>query len=335
MFCTELQGRENKFRIVAGCDTIRKRRDQFEQEYGCKTYSRAQDLVLDPEVELVGVATRSIDHVPHAILALKAGKDVFIEKPIAASYEGAKKLLAAARRAKGTLYVRHNRRFEPTFQQIRELMASGILGDVFEIKLRRNQFGRRGDWQTLIEYGGGQLLNWGPHIIDHGLRLLESPLAELWSDLKLVAALGDAEDHLKIVMKGKNGRVVDLEISGGSAVEEPEYIVLGTRGGLSATSDSIQLKYLDPRQKLRRLKARCGTPGTKAGALPTESLRWIEKTIQAKPKLGCDMPGIWDYLYDSIRNRKPFPIKLDEALEVMRVVSIVKKGTQFEGNKGL
>lgn len=328
MHCVELKGRERKFRIVAACDPIKERRDKVAARYGCKTYRRAQDLIADPNVELVDIANRTTEHFKDTITALKAGKTVFLEKPICLTYTEAKKLKAAAGRSKGKLYIRHNRRFEQAFQHIREIMASGILGDVYEIKLRRGSYQRRNDWQTLIRCGGGQLLNWGPHIIDHALRLLESPVKDIWSDLKRIAAVGDAEDHLKIILRGKNGRVVDLEISGGAAITEPEYIVSGSKGGLACSGDKITLRYLDPRHKLSVRKAQPGTPG--AGFGSADNLKWTEKTIKVNPKAKCTMDGIWDYLYDAIRKRKKFPITLDEAVQVMWVVSQAKKGTSFE-----
>ncbi|OGV64243.1 MAG: hypothetical protein A2498_05255 [Lentisphaerae bacterium RIFOXYC12_FULL_60_16] len=325
----ELNGKESMFQIVAGCDLDADHRKRFANKYGCSVYRRIEDLIADKDVELVDIATRSTEHVSHALLALKANKDVFIEKPMAVSYPEALTLKPAIRRSRGKVYIRHNRRFEPGYQHIREIMASKVLGEIYEIKLRRNGYSRRDDWQTLIRCGGGQLLNWGPHIIDHALRLLESPVADMWSDLKLISAVGDAEDHLHIILKGKNGRVVDLQISGGSAIPEPEYIVLGTRGGLRSSGNEIYLRYLDPQNKLIRRRAKPGTP--KQGFGSPDNLRWIEKTIPVEPKSGATMTSIWNHLYDSIRKGKPFPITLDEALGVMQVVTAAKKGTPFAG----
>ena len=328
----ELDERKSMFKIVAACDVEQERCDKMAERYGCATYLKIEDLVKDPDVELVSIATRSPDHVRHAKLALKAGKSVFVEKPMATTYEEAKKLKPAAAKAKGKLFVRHNRRFEAGFQHVREIIASGVLGKVFEIKLRRMSYQRRDDWQTIINCGGGQLLNWGPHIIDHGLQFLESPLADLWSDLKLVAAVGDAEDHLKIIMRGKNGRVIDLEISGGAALGEREYIVLGSKGALMSDGSDLKLRYIDPKQKLSRERANPGTPGMEAAFHRVgrqEPIRWIEKTVPIGPKAKCKESDIWNHLYASMRERKKFPITLDQALEVMKVVSMVKEGTPF------
>ncbi len=323
MHCQELKGKEARFAIVAACDLIAERRQRMVEQYGCREYARIEDLIADPRVELVDIATRSCDHYKHAKMALEAGKKVFLEKPMCHTYAQALQLQKLARIHKNCLYIRHNRRFEPPFQHIREIIASGLLGQVHEIKLRRVSYQRRDDWQALKRFGGGQLLNWGPHLIDHGLRFLDSPLKKVWSDLKLVAAAGDAEDHIKIILTGANGRIVDIEISGGAAIGEPEWLVWGTRGALSCTGATLKLKYLDPRQRLQPRKADPGTPGTTFGR--PEVLRWIEKTMEANPRHKVDMTTIWDELYRAIRQGGRFPIALDEAVKVMEVIDLARK----------
>jgi len=325
MHCPELDGKEGKFAIVAGCDTLAPKRERFAAKYGCKVYSRIEDMLADPNVEMVSIATRSPDHFAHASMALKADKHVFDEKPMTVSYDQARKLQALAAKSKGKLNVRHNRRFEPGFLHIREIIKSGILGNVYEVNLARVGYARRDDWQTLLACGGGQLLNWGPHIVDHALQFLESPVAGMWSELKKIAAVGDAEDHLKIVLKGENGRVVDLEISGGSAAGKPEYIVLGTKGALTSSGNSTNLRYLDPKAKLPRRKAIAGDPGENFGN--PESLPWVQETLAVSPAKSYD---IWDELYKAVRLGKKFPITLDEAVAVMKVISAAKKGTPFD-----
>ena len=324
MHCQEIQGKESKFTIVAACDTIPERRERMARKYGCRTYARIADLLADPEVEVADIATRSCDHFHQAVMALKAGKIVFLEKPMCLTYAEARNLRKIVRARGGRLYVRHNRRFEPAFQHVREIIASGILGKVFEIKLRRVSFQCRDDWQALTRFGGGQLLNWGPHLIDHGLCLLESPLKRVWSDLKKVTAVGDAEDHLKLIMTGANGRIIDIEISGGAAIGEPEYLVWGTRGALSCAGMTITLKYIDPHRPLiMPRRADPGTPGTGFGHPVT--MHWIEKTVPVKPKIAVNMTTIWDALYRAIRQGVKFPIAMDEAVEVMNVVSLSRK----------
>lgn len=333
MHCGELEPRGKKFTIVAGCDPLRSKRERFQERLPkARVYRTVSELIADSEIELIDIAHRTPDHLSAALAALKSGKDVFLEKPICETVEEARRIRAAAKRAKGTLYIRHNRRFESAYNHIREIIASGVLGEVYEVKLCRHHYARRDDWQTIKSCGGGQLNNWGPHIIDHALRFLESPVKEVWSDLKRIAAVGDAEDHLKIVLRGCNGRVVDLEISGGVALGSPVYAVYGTRGTLiSHDEKTLQLRYLDPRKKLSPRKAKRGDPGLGFGS--PDDLKWIEKEIPVKPKAKVTPPSIWDALHASVREGKPFPITIDESVEVMWVISEAKKGTRFARRK--
>lgn len=319
------------FELVAGCDTAQDRLKAFKgKQPVCRLYSEPDAFLKDPEVELVSIATRSPDHTAHAIKALAAGKTVFLEKPIALTYAEARKLQKVSVKYPGKLFLRQNRRFEAPFCKIREIIASGVLGEVYEVKLHRQNYQRRNDWQTIIACGGGQLNNWGPHIIDHALRFLESPVADIWGNLKRIAAVGDAEDHLKIVLTGENGRVVDLEISGGVAIPQPEYLVFGDKGTLVCQGNTITLKYIEPKQKLLKIKAHAENPPLTGGFGNSEVLRWVEKTVQVVPQsTGDDTHMIWQALHDAIRKNKPFPITLDEAVEVVRVVHAVKRKTKF------
>lgn len=329
MHIPEIQNKEQLFTIVAGCDERFDRADKVHQRFGAAAYTRIEDLLADPDVELVDIATRSADHFKHAAMALKTGKHVVLEKPITLDYAEAKKLVAVAKKSKGQLFIRHNRRFEPAFVHIKEIIKSGILGKVFQIKLRRQGYQRRNDWQTIIKHGGGQLLNWGPHLVDHALQFLDYDVTRIWSKLRKVAAVGDAEDHLTIIMENKAGLVVDLEISGGVALSEPEYIIFGTKGSLSATGNTIKMRYLDPERKLPKRVADPGTPsGTGFGT--AEDLPWMEIEMDAKPKNPAGMDYMWYAIFDAIRKGKKYPISLEQSADVMRIISLVKKGTPFE-----
>ena len=315
------------FRVVAACDLIKERYERYEKEFGCKTYDNIEDLIADPEVEVVDIATRSCDHYKHAKMALLAGKSVLVEKPFCATYAQAKELVALGSEPSGPkIFVRHNRRFEEGFIKINEIIDSGILGDVYEIRLTRNGYQRRNDWQTIKEFGGGQLLNWGPHIVDHALQFCGGAYEKIFTDIKRVAAVGDAEDHIKIVFRGVNGRIVDMEISGGVAVPTPEYLIYGSKGSLISEGNTLKLKYLDPSVKLAKIEA---DPSTPQGAAfgNSEVLTWKEEVIELSPHDKTDV--VWDYFYDAYRLGKKYPITSAQAMEVVRVLEEAKLGTIF------
>ncbi len=329
----ELQKFPEMYEIVAGMDIDAEHRKIFVEKSGAKVYDSEEALLNDPDVELISIATRSPDHVAHCERALNAGKYVFLEKPIAITYADGLKLLELDKKYPGKLYLRQNRRFEAPFNHIREIIATGILGNIYEIKLCRHGFQRRSDWQTIIECGGGQLNNWGPHIIDHALQFLNYKVKDVWSDLKKIAAAGNAEDHLKIVFRGESGMIVDLEISGGTAIAQDEYTLFGTRGALTCNGDDIKLKYADPEQVFQKIEAFPGNPpldgGFTNGYADLEAIRWIEEEIKVNPSIPTDTFHIWPAMYKSIREGAKFPVSIEEGVAVVKIIEDVKKNTQF------
>ncbi len=328
MHFPELQRYPELYEIAAGCDTDLERREAAANKIpSLKLYDNPAEFLADPSIELVNIATRSPEHTRHAIQAAEAGKFVMVEKPIACTYKDALELQKASERFPGKIFVRHNRRFESAFSHVREIIRSGKLGNVFEIKLCRHSYQWRADWQTILTSGGGQLLNWGPHLVDHALQFLESPLKELWSDLKLVAAKGDAEDHLKIIFKGENGRIVDVEISGGIPLADPVYVVRGSRGSLVSYDEKrLKMKYLNPAIPLPEITASNANPPLEGGFGGQISPIWVEDDIQVAPSNGDITEKIWVHLYNAIRKGIPYPITMAEAVEVVRVIDLVKQG---------
>ncbi len=330
----ELESKQDRFIYTAACDLIDERLTRMAERYpGCKTYRDYRELIADKDVDLVCIATRSIDHYKHAKEALLAGKDVLVEKPMSVSYEQALDLKCISDSGKyGKLYARHNRRFEDNFLYTKQVIESGILGNVYRIELARDNYQRRNDWQTISEFGGGQLLNWGPHIVDHSLRLLGGDVASFSSELKQIAAAGDCEDHVELRFQGNNGRTVHMVISGGTSIPEPEYRIYGDRGTMIIENNTAKMKYIDPEQVLPYIEADPGTPGAQTfGTTNTfsseEPIHWIDREVPIEQHL---LNQTWDYLYDAIVNGKEYPITLDEAVEVVKYLDLAKRGTKFD-----
>jgi len=324
---------KDKFQLVAGCDRDPERVALAEKEFGCAGYGDPDAFLSNPDMELVIIATRSRDHVVHARQALAADKIVLLEKPIATNEQDYQALLKINDQYAGKLFFLHNHRFEPAFEHVRRIVVSGILGEVHTVKLcRHHPFRRRADWQSLLEFGGGQLHCWGPHILDHALQFLGGPVKDVWSNLKRIHSLGDADDHVKIVLLGENGRVVDLEISDGVAIPGAYCSVYGTRGTLVCQDEErIALKYVDPDYQFQKLGVNAGTPG---GCGVDEEIPWREENIPVEPagnKWELVERAIARHLYRAIREGIPFPIRNADALEVVRVTELVKKkNNQFD-----
>jgi len=317
------------YELVAGCDIEQPKVDKLVAEYGCTGYTDAEALLADTNVELVIIATRSLTHVANALQALDAGKCVLLEKPIAMSYGEIEKLRQAGRNNPGKLFFLHNHRFEPAMQQMFAIARSGILGDIAQVKLcRHHPFGRRADWQAILRYGGGQLSNWGSHIIDHAMQFIGGPVKDIWGNLKGINTIGDAESHVKILLTGENGIVVDLEISSNVALPGAFCTVYGSRGSMICPDEKqIQLRYLDPDFEFCEADAKTDSPPLSGGHWRDMDLPWRDETRKVESDV-----NMWvhveietaQHLYRAVREGVPFPIANADALEVSRIIQVVK-----------
>ena len=320
----EIEANSDLLEIVAVCDIDAARAEDFGKKNNVAYYSDPEKFLADKNIDLVAVATFSVDHIRHTRQALEAGFCAYIEKPIAASRAEAEELVELDKKYPGKLFVRQNRRFEPAFQHVREIIDSGILGKIHTIKLCRNAYSRRDDWQTLLANNGGQLNNWGPHLIDHALQFLNYEVESVWSELKLIAAQGDAEDCVKIIMKGKNGITVDIEIFGGNALPDNVYEVFGDRGALTSADEAdIKLRYIEPDYELKKFPVNTGHPNGFNFA-DTGKLPWRRMTIMTEPKLKVNMNSCYRYVAESILNGAEYPIKVEQAIAVVEICDIVK-----------
>ena len=322
MHLEELEGKDSLFEIYAVCDLEIERCEEFKEKFGSKIYKNIEALVEDPEIEVVDIATRSADHYKHAKTALDAGKTVFLEKPMSESYEEAKKLIALGEKfGERRLFIRHNRRFEAKFMHLNKIIDSGILGEVFFIRRTVANFDHRKDWQTISQYGGGQLLNWGPHIIDQALRFCGGDYKKLFSVTRQIAAAGDCEDFIIATFEGINGRTVEIEISGGTALSVPDYIAYGTRGSLISRGDTYEIKYMPSDYNL---PSDAPNPHTPSGVTfsSNEEIPFVTETLPWETNF---LDHTWRYLYSAVREGKDYPIKSSEALKVMQTISEIKR----------
>lgn len=317
------------FQVVAVADPSKERQEQAREELGATPFEDIASLLDGSDAELVVVATASVDHAKHSIQALGAGRHVLCEKPMATSLSDADRMLAAADKAGKVLTINQSARWFPVFAFVKQMLHDERMGNVFFIRSGSYGFSRRNDWQTLRKYGGGALNNNGVHAVDQCVILMESPIVDVFGDLQQILQPGDTEDHLKVVMRGENGRVIDLELMSVCAVPLPSWTVLGTRGSLTITGNKAQLRYVKGELVPLESVDQPLVPGRRYGvvgeAAPIE-FEEVELEANASP----DAP-FYDQLALAIRTGAAPPVDPATSRETIRVMSEARKGTQFPG----
>lgn len=134
-----------------------KAEDYAQRHQVSKWYDRAEDLINDPEVNAIYIATPPNAHEELTINAAKAGKPVYVEKPMARSYAECKRMIAACKEAKVPLYVAYYRRSLPHFLQLKTLIENGVIGEVRLVKI---ELYKANDLDVLSAKGGTIPDNW-------------------------------------------------------------------------------------------------------------------------------------------------------------------------------
>ena len=117
-------------RIWGLFDLNRERVEALAVQYGAKVYPSYEALLADPQVDAVSICAANTAHAEMAIAALKAGKHVLCEKPMATTLEDCERMVRAARESGKTLMIGQNQRLTPAHQKARELVAQGAIGRV-------------------------------------------------------------------------------------------------------------------------------------------------------------------------------------------------------------
>ena len=160
-----------KAEIKYFCDPIPGRAQAVSEKFGCGIpVEDFRQVLADPEVDAVSVCTPNRMHSEIAIAAMRAGKHVLCEKPAARTYEEALEMQRVQHETGKVLNIGVVNRFNANVARIRELIASGELGEVYQVyvsfRSHRSIPGLGGAFTTKSIAGGGVMIDWGIHFFD-------------------------------------------------------------------------------------------------------------------------------------------------------------------------
>ena len=142
---TQMASSMAEVELAAVCTRRQQRLDEVASKYeASKRFADYRELLADPEIDSVSIVTHVYDHRDIAVAALKAGKHVLLEKPMAATVEDCDAIIRASQSAKGILMVGHICRFDPRAALAKEAVEQGRIGKIVYMYARRNLSARIG-----------------------------------------------------------------------------------------------------------------------------------------------------------------------------------------------
>jgi len=204
-----------------------------------------RQVLDDPAIDAVVIATPNDAHAPLALAALAAGKHVLVDKPFTLTSAEAETVLQAARDAERVVTVFQNRRFDADFLTLRTLIADARLGEIAECHSHFDRFRPqvRERWRESDAPGSGLWMDLGPHLLDQMLQLFGWPEA-ITADLMAQRAHALGNDYFHAVLHYPRHRAI---VHAGSlvAASAPRFIVHGSAGsylkdGLDVQEDQLR-----------------------------------------------------------------------------------------------
>jgi predicted dehydrogenase len=220
--------------VVVGCDTDEQILSQWGEKFGVKRLTtHYDDLINDPDIDIIDVCTPSRYHMPLTVAALDAGKHVICEKPLAPTPDEVRQMIAARDRSGKQLMTAQHLRFHGSTQALMAEILNCALGRIYHGRawwLRRAAFPGRPSFWMKRHSGGGACLDLGVHVLDLALWLMGNPnpvsvlgvskseLAavpgtfSIWGDAN-VPPEADVEEFAAAFVRFDNGASLILEAS--------------------------------------------------------------------------------------------------------------------------
>mgnify|MGYP002518658503 FL=1 len=229
--------------VVAVMSRKAEKAKSYAERHGVKRwYTDPQELINDPEVNAVYIATPPSTHATYAIMAMKSGKAVYVEKPMASNYEDCCRINRIAEKTGVPCFVAYYRRYLPYFNKVKELVESGAVGKVVNVQIRFAVPPRDLDynktnlpWRVQADIaGGGYFYDLAPHQIDL-LQEMFGPIIEAEGMKANRGRLYATEDSVSACFKFDNG----LPGSGSwcfvahESAKEDRIDIVGDKGSLS------------------------------------------------------------------------------------------------------
>ncbi len=217
----------------------------FGEKYNLRVYDTLEEMLADPEIDVVTICTPSGTHAELAIQSMIAGKHVVVEKPLALNIEDCKAVIETAKKYNRKCQVISQLRFSDNISAVKKAVDAGYLGKIVNCGVhmkywRTDEYYDTSDWRGTWKYdGGGALMNQGIHGIDI-LRFFMGTPKKISAFCKTLAHNIEVEDTASAIVEFENGAIGVVE---GTTSVYPGYArrleLCGTKGSIILEEDNI------------------------------------------------------------------------------------------------
>jgi UDP-N-acetyl-2-amino-2-deoxyglucuronate dehydrogenase len=235
-------------KLVQVCDVLEARARHFAEKYNASYCLDYHELLANPDVDIVNICTPSGLHAEMAIAALKAGKHVIVEKPMAMNVADADRMITTAKEMNRKLCIVLQNRYNPPMLDFYKAVRDGKIGRILlgsvTVRWYRPQEYYNDGWHGTKSMDGGALMNQSVHHIDALQWLVGVPVKSVFAYTATLAHQMEAEDVGVVTVRFENGALATIE---GSTVTYPQNLeasvaLFGEKGSLKVGGTALNRK---------------------------------------------------------------------------------------------
>lgn len=319
---------------VVGAYDIRPEVEENVKAAGLKWYKSLDEVLEDESIDLVTIATPNDVHKEIAIKCLRKGKNVVSEKPVTMNAKELEELIAVRDETGKLFSVHQNRRWDKDYAIVRKIVEDNTIGKVCMIE-NRVQGSRQAmhGWRAFKRNGGGMLLDWGVHLIDQLLWMVEAPVVGVYADLQSIYS-EEVDDNLKLMLKFGNGVSAIVEVATNCFINQCRWHMIGEEGTAvvedwNCTGKIVKLNSEEAMEWADTIVY------TEAGPTRTMAPRPSETTITLPlPEVQTEWTDYYKNIVGVLEGKEELIVKPEECLRVMHVIDAIfesaEKNTSVE-----
>ena len=303
---------------LLGAYDLKPERQDAAVKNGLKAYSSLEAILADKAVEIVLIATPNHTHKDIAIQAMRAGKHVICEKPVCLNSTELSAILDVAAETGRVFQVHQNRRWDEDFLIVKKLYDERTIGEVFHIESRvQGSRGIPGDWRRLAEQGGGMMLDWGVHLLDRIMVMIEGRIVQVFCKLNFPTG-EEVDEGFHVFLTFEHGKTVMVEVGTRNFLSLPLWYVSGTLGTAIIQDWDLSGRVM----KLRTFEDMDAKPIVAGAGLTKTMAPRIDTTATPEPlpRVTADVRDFYRNVADVIEGRAEPVVKNTEVMRVMKLM---------------
>ncbi len=299
--------------LKAVVDIDPEKSEQSARKYGCKALADYKDVLASPEIDVVHICTPHYLHAPMAIEAMKAGKHVLTEKPMAISVEDCMRMRSVSSETGKQLGICFQNRYNATSRYMKMLLESGKAGRIIAAKasvtwLRGQDYYGSAPWRgTWEQEGGGVLINQSIHTLDL-LRWFAGKAVKIKgnTDTRFLEGIIEVEDTAEATILFESG-ARGFFFATNAYADAPVELQLVCENAVMTLSGDLTIKYNNG---------------------DSEIITDVNPKTGKKAYYGAGHAALIEDFYDSLHAEKPFAIDGSQGMETIRLINALYRSSE-------